>query len=387
MKMHPFPEGYCKCLLLGALAFAMTASAQKAQWLQYHTTRDGRGFQHLDLTTVAPRDVALPKFNARPYFAHWSTPMDPKGRWICFDRTRRSGPYDIAYLDSKGDGRLDDKTPLKANRIDQYYAYFDSARIVFKGEDGPVTYHLGFQFMKYDERNTRLYLRSDGYYEGMVDLGGKKKHIELIDANVNGTFNDRALEPSDCDCVAVDGDKVGERYLGKLLEIGDQIYRIEVARDGAFVKVQKADDLVLGSVRIPEGISEFVAFGENGHFVRKAVKGEFKLPVGKYQVHSWTISRKDSRGASWQLTGEGSPDSPRFDVASDKPAVLDTGEPVRAVMRHDDATNPVSFDLAFKGKLNETVAIRKGDQNPPGPKLVLASLDGTYRVTNTFEFG
>jgi hypothetical protein len=185
----------------------------------------------------------------------------------------------------------------------------------------------------------------------------------------------------------VDGDKVGERYLGKLLEVGDEIYRIEVARDGAFVKVQKADDLVFGSVRFPGSIAELVAFGENGHFIRKGGKGAVKLPVGKYQTQSWTIKRKDSRGATWQLTGEDFPESARFEVADSKPVTLDIGEPIRAVLSHADATNEVSFDLAFKGKLNETVSIQKGDQNPPPPRLVLASLDGTYRVTNTFEFG
>ena len=29
----------------------------------------------------------------------------------------------------------------------------------------------------------------------------------------------------------------------------------------------------------------------------------------------------------------------------------------------------------------------KGNQRPKGPRLTLTSLDGTYRYTNTFEFG
>src|ERR1035441_8364901 len=49
-------------------------------------------------------------------------------------------------------------------------------------------------------------------------------------------------------------------------DLDGQFYQIEVARDGAFVKLQKAENVVLGQVRVPETISEFVAFGENGHF-------------------------------------------------------------------------------------------------------------------------
>ncbi len=193
--------------------------------------------------------------------------------------------------------------------------------------------------------------------------------------------------PSDCDRVVVEGDKARERFLGKLLEVGDELYRIEVARDGAFVKLQRAEDLTFGQVRVPEALSEFVAFGPNGHFVRKPVKGEFKLPAGRYQIHEWNISRKDAKGASWQLAGSDFPDSTKFDVSTSTPVSLDIGEPVRALMHRDDLTNEVSFDLSFKGQLNESVSITKGEQNPPGPRLTLATLDGSYRVTNTFEFG
>ena len=94
-----------------------------------------------------------------------------------------------------------------------------------------------------------------------------------------------------------------KRCLGKLLEVDGQFYHIEVARDGAFVKLQKAENVVLGQVRVPETISEFIAFGENGHFVRKPAKGEFTLPVGKYRIQGWKTDRKDDKGAPWELAG------------------------------------------------------------------------------------
>ena len=245
----------------------------------------------------------MPKLNAPPYFAHWTTPLDPAGRWLCLDRRKKSGLYDRVYFDSTGNGRLDDKTPVGTSRSDQYSAYFEPVRVVFKGEDGPITYHLVLRFMQYDGGEANLLASSGGYYAGKVDIGGKKRQIELIDENVNGTFNDRGAEMGDSDCVTVEGDKVGERYLGKLLEVDGQFYQIEVARDGAFIKLQKAENVVLGQVRVPETISEFVAFGENGHFVRKPAKGEFTLPAGKYRIQDWKIDRKDDKGAAWELIG------------------------------------------------------------------------------------
>jgi hypothetical protein len=379
-----------------ALALAATASAQKEQWLDYHVSREGRGYRYLDLTTNPPPNVKLPKLNAKPYFAHWTTPLDPAGRWLCLDRTKKSGLYDRVYFDSTGNGRLDDKSPVGTARTDQYSAYFEPVRVLFKGEDGPITYHLILRFMQFDASAPNLLTSSGGYYAGKVDLGGNKRRLELIDGNVNGTFNDRAPDAGDCDRVMVEGDKVGERYLGKMLEVDGQFYQIEIARDGAFVKLQKLENVVLGHVRVPETISEFVAFGENGHFVRKPVKGDFTLPVGKYRIQEWTIDRKDAKGAAWQLMGYNFNDSARFEVATGKPVSLEIGEPMRAVMEAQESrarpgakgsTKEVSFSLRLQGRYGETLQVMKGEQRPHGPQLTLTSLDGAYRSTNTFEFG
>jgi hypothetical protein len=381
---------------LGAMALGTTAMAQKEQWLSYHVSREGRGYYYLALTTNPPANVKLPKFNAQPYFARWTTPMDPGGRWLCLDRTRKSGLYDRVYFDTTGNGRLDDKTPVGTMQVDPYSATFGPVRVVFKGEDGPITYHLIFRFMQQEDSDPNLYASSAGYYAGRLDIGGKKREVELIDENVNGVFNDQGEDLTESDAVVVDGDKFGERRLGKLLEVDGQFYRIEVARDGAFIKLQKAENVTLGQVRVPESITEFVAFGENGHFMRKPSKGEFTLPAGTYRVQGWKIDRKDARGAAWELSAYNFNETARFDVAAGKPVSLEVGEPMRAVLDVQRvaarpglrvSTNELSFNLRFEGRYGEMLQIMRGMQRPPGPRLTLTSLDGTYRHTNTFEFG
>jgi len=393
MKLFTRMVQYCA---LVALTAATTALAQKEQWLDYHVDREGRGYRYLTLTTNPPPNLKLPKFNSQPCFAHWDTPLDPAGRWLCLDRSKKSGLYDRVYIDTTGNGRLDDKTPAGTMRSDQYSAYFEPVRVVFKGEDGPITYHLVLRFMQYQAGDMNLMAASGGYYAGKVDIAGKKRRIELVDENVNGTFNDRGPDTGDCDCVRVEGDKIYQRYLGKMLEVDGQFYLIEAARDGAFIKLQKAENVVLGQVRVPETISEFVAFGENGHFVRKPDKGGLTLPVGQYQIEDWTIDRKDDKGADWKLNAYNFNDSARFEVAAAKPVSLEIGEPIRAAIHFDEsATRPgssssakqLNFSLRFEGRYGETLQITKGGQTPRGPRLTLASLDGTYRYTNNFEFG
>jgi hypothetical protein len=369
------------------MSLASTAFAQKEQWLDYHLNREGRSFHYIELTNHAPPNLKLPKLSDKPYFAQWKTPMDPAGRWLCLDRTKKSGPYDKLYFDTKGDGRLDDKAPIGATRSDQYTVYFEPVRVVLKGEDGPVTYHLILRSMKYEERDVNLLAASGGYYSGVVDLGGKKRRLELLDGNVNGTFNDLADNAYDCDRVTIEGDKLGERFLGKMIEVDGQYYSIEAARDGAFVKLQKVEGLKFGKVLVPGTISNFVAFGVNGHFERKPSKGEFTLPVGEYQPLSWTIHRKDAKGANWEMMGYNFPRSAVFAVDAAKPITLEIAEPVKAALEAREATNTVAFSLSFKGRAEESVQFEKGNERPPGPKLTLTSLDGTYRSTNTFEFG
>jgi len=373
---------------LAAVVVATTALAQTEQWLQYHISRDGQGYRWLELTTNAPAGVALPKLNAQPYFARWTTPLDAQGgRWICFDRTRKSGPCNRLYIDRNGNDRLDDETPVDAARVDQYSASFDPARLVFKGEDGPLTYHLILRFMRYGADDSRALASSGCYYDGKVNLDGKKRLVRLVDGNANGTFNDQAQDPEDCDRVVIEGDKAGERFLGQLLEMGDQFYAFDAARDGAFLKVQPAKNVARGKVRVPDAISEFTAVGVPGHFTRKPAQGEFTLPVGKYRVHRWTIDRTDNKGAAWQLSGSDVSDFGSFEVSPNQPVTLDVGEPVLAALTATENKGGAAFSLRLKGRLGESVEIQKGGQRPRAPQLNLASSGSAFRATNTFEYG
>ncbi len=378
-----------RCITLAGVVIATTAFAQREQWLQYRTSREGRATRWLELTTNAPPNLVLPKLNAQPYFARWTTPMDPHGgRWICLDRTAKSGPYNRLFIDTNGNGKLNDESSVDAYQVDQYSAFFPPARVIFQGEDGPITYHLVLRFYKYQENTAQLLASSGGWYEGTVDLGGKKKRIQFIDGNVNGTFNDQSPNPYDSDRIQVDGDNPGERFLGRMLEVDGELFRIEVARDGAFVKIQKAENVTFGQVHVPGTISEFAAFGENGYFVRKPVNGAFELPVGNYRIHRWTVDRKDDQGAAWTLSGYGFNDSADFEVTTAKPVSLDLGEPVRAVLTADETTNNwMTFSLRLQGRLGESIEMLRGGDRPRGPRLTLVNLDGSYRYTNSFEFG
>jgi hypothetical protein len=169
--------------------------------------------------------------------------------------------------------------------------------------------------------------------------------------------------------------------------VGDQWYALEAARDGAFLKVQPAQGVALGQVRVPDAISEFTAVGAPGHFIRKPAQGEFTLPAGQYRVHRWTIDRSDNQRADWQLSGSGSSDFGSFEVAAGQPVILDVGEPVLAALTATENKGGAAFSLQLKGRLGESVNVLKGGQRPRAPQLNLASTGSAFRATHNFEYG
>lgn len=380
---------FLNLFVLVEFILATTVWGQAEKWLEYHTGNTELGYRRLEVSTNAPSGVAMPKLDGQVWYAQWKTPMDPTGgRWLCFSRTRKSGPCDRLYIDANGNGRLDDKTPILA-RLDDYSGYFSETPVVFKGEDGPITYHLTFRFYQYDPKEApQVLMASSGWYEGVVDFDDAKKRIKLVDGNVNGAFNDLGLDTYSNDRIRIVGDKTGDRFLGRMVEVDGKLFNIEVARDGAFVKVRKAENVVLGPIQVPENIAEFSAYGENGYFIRKPQNGGFNLPVGQYRMVRWLINRKDDKGAAWTLSGYNFPDTARFEVAADKPATLQIGEPVKAELSAEEqGKRQIAFNLKFVGQQKESVDILVGGNRPRGPKLILANADGTLAYTNTFEFG
>jgi hypothetical protein len=220
-----------------------------------------------------------------------------------------------------------------------------------------------------------------------VTLAGKKQRVQVFDNTVNGAFNDQGANAAESDRIVVAGDRSVDRYLGRYLEVNGQLMRLEVARDGACLKVQKAEGVTYGMVRVPEAISEFIAVGLNGHFVRKPAKGQLTLPVGTYRVQDWTIERKDEKGVAWTLSGSGFGQGAEFEVAAAEPTVLSVGEPIRAVLLATESKTQISFNLRLQGSLGETVEIMRGTERPRAPQLSIASANGSFRVNTNFEYG
>ncbi len=384
----------CILLTAGISLFVLTSAvgAQDQQWLQYHSEREAERIigdmtrSNLRLTSEKPQGVEMPDFSyEQPFFTSWSTPMVGSGRlWVALDRTAKQERWDQLYIDSNVNGHLNDEKPVKTYQTDQYYTNFGPVKVVFEGEDGPLTYHLNFRF--YENGNTRrLYVSSGGWYEGDVTVAGVKKYCVLIDYNGNGTFNDKSIDYGRCDRIRI-GEK-GTRdtgYVGNYIQIDDSLYHTEIARDGAYIILSKADDVKFGTVRLPDTITEFAAGGENGLFKLKLENGTGSLPVGKYRINSWTTERKDEKGRKWELEGRAYSREGDFEVTEEKEISLDIGEPVQANIQVslNSQTQNYEFSKSLRGRMGEYVTLTRGGQRVSELwKMRAKNKEGTFEKT------
>jgi len=382
---------------VGQPVSAEAAAAGQEQWLQYTVANEA--WQILgDMGAATPRPssekpqgVELPQFKCdEPLFARWNTPMvEAGGLWIALDRSKKDGRYDSVYVDSDADNSLADESPYQMYRQEQRETYFGPIKVVFQGEDGPITYHLNIQLYDY-QGNRYLYIRSAGWYEGGITVAGEQKHCILIDQNVNGTFNDKSLNASSADRIRIGKkDSRDTRFVGNYIEVDGVLYTTEIARDGAYIKLAKAEDVTFGTVRVPEVITDLAAGGENGLFILKPKDGVARLPVGKYRVDYWRIERKDDKGSNWALLGRYFPgDSGLLTVAADSQSELPgLGEPIISTLETQQRDAEYTFSQNLQGRLGERIELTREGARPQAPKLRVKSKDAKYDRTFTFEYG
>ncbi|MHC4646953.1 MAG: hypothetical protein ACYTBJ_15760 [Planctomycetota bacterium] len=356
---------------------ASIATGQTEQWLRYRYDREPArfighsGFQDLELSQDKPAGVQLPEFeSARPLFSRWSTPMAKSGHlWIAVDRSSQRGLYDRLYIDSDGDGHLKGETAAIAYRTREgrFRTWFGPVRVTFEVEGGPVTYHLNFR-VDPRERENEILVTSAGWYQGTITVGQKKRHCMLIDYNANGTFNDKSIDHESSDRIQVRVDQKAQwdtRLVGNYLQLGRELFELEVARDGAYLKLAKADDVSFGDIRVPESITELSAGGDNGLFFVVPDKQVGRLPVGRYRIQYWAREQKDEKGNLWKLESQ-SWSEDEFEVSQTNETPLRIGELFARVsrVRQVDANYHFYFDRC--GAMDEQLRLLCNNQQVRG---------------------
>jgi hypothetical protein len=393
-RRGPFtlPRFHASTLLL--FLSASMAFGQGEQWLQYHSANEARqivgdmGYSYRQPVSAKPEGLKLPEFKAeQPLFMEMKTPMAASGSvWLAFDKSSPTGQYDRVYIDGNANGDLSDDAAVEPYRRESSTVTFGPLKIVFNSPDGPITYHLSAE-LRTSPNQAYCLLSSACWYEGPITVGGVKKHCVLIDYNVNGVFNDKSDNPGECDRIRIGEETDREtRYVGNFIEVGDKLYRPEIAKDGACITLTEATDVSFGAVRVAQGIASFGAGGVNGLFVCKPENGLVKLPVGDYRIERWSIVKNDDKGAKWEL--QASPgDRGTFTVTKDQEKELPIGEPIYSEAQYTKSGSFYNFSQNLQGRHGERITLTRNGTQPPPPKLRIRSRDGAYDRALSFEYG
>ncbi len=249
----------------------------------------------------------------------------------------------------------------------------------------PITLAADLRF--YPDQTSCL-LSPACWYEGPITIDGVKKFCTLIDYNVNGTFNDQSPDAGQCDRIRI-GEESGRdtRYVGNFIEVGEKLYRPQIAPDGACISLTEATDVSFGAVRVAQGITSFGAGGVNGLFICKPENGLARLPVGEYRIQQWNIVRNDDKGAKWELQATPSGNAISFAVVQDQEKELAIGEPIYSQAQYSKSGSFYNFSQNLQGRQGERITLtRNGSQSPP-PKLRIRSRGGAYDRALSFEYG
>ena len=384
-------------VVMCSLIVLQQAALSEVQWLQYRTSENAREmfggssqFMRIE-TKEKPTNELLPKASDdNPLFFKWKTSMDEKGfRWVMLDKQHKHGLCDTLYIDSDGNGRLDDEQAYTCSSSEEYENVFSQVGVRFEVEDGPVTYHINFRFYSYNERSTYLYAYSGCWYEGKVVINGEDTRIILVDYNCNGTFDDKS-DSFASDRMVIGPDNHSEtKYTGNYFEYKDSLWKPVVSKDGAFVEVTSASDVPYAKVSMPKAITKFRAAGVNGMFDRTVKDGVVELPVGKYQIYSWSMSKTDDNGDDWRMDGRlsGGNKKARFEVVQNESVDLDIGEPIYSQLDARKQGESLDFNQELTGRFGESISLYKSNKRSPAPKIHIRDKTGEYNRTFALSYG
>jgi len=301
-------------VLLGWLSACCGAWPQGEFRLQYKDQNDFRNNPLLELGQWLKCNKTGPTGHPKVF----------EDRRLHFDYVRIGGtsvligatedPNAGIYFDRDRDHSLVDEKPIP-KRGGNVERWCGPAVLQVAGPDG-AKLEARFNVVTATSRLYRLMLvvSPAGYRLGQVRLGGADYRIALVDANLNGTYNDlcpRHLGSGrgfDYDYFAFDVNRDGRfdfetefAPLPRMVMAGGVLYRLSVAPDGSMVRLtRETPDFELGQIEFAANDSEMVVFSPiMGIFTLSGAAGKGRLPTGNYMIMRALVVRTGEDGAKW----------------------------------------------------------------------------------------
>lgn len=283
-----------------------------------------RGFV---LNGLAPTGTRLPKFNSsQPIFAVMT--LAGRDYTLAFDKTNPNlDNYDTLYFDASGHNDLEYCESIRAT-IDKEYSYFRVKLDVGEaGERLPFRFIVRLERIMFHHGKSRpeqefdCVVRAVGWWMGTVIMGLQKTKVALLDNDCNASYGDFYHLEDDEELFLLNGNYVrGDNWIvydnkeskvdsykyksfgyGGYIKLEDGFFQLRVRQhDGRlWAYVVKPE---MGIIESREG--EFSIDLSNSHeqISIESKNGSACVPVGVYDLLSWSAKRKARDGKVWGMS-------------------------------------------------------------------------------------
>lgn len=383
----------------------------------------------LSLSPAPPAgDWKLPDFkNRKPLYA--SITVSGKAHLIVFDRAPETNAvvddimssftgeadnqasfYNRAYFDADADGSLLNDPPVAGIIVASYgatKATFPSFEITAKlaGTDGPYRFAVTLSTRDNPgqrasvEQSTSAKIITLCMLKGTFSSGAQSYFIGLWDGNADGAFttptkdvisvvNDRFLDPSAA--VPLQG----------VLGIGAGTFRLAPRNDDPRLLIlTPIDPTSSGTLKLssqPERL-QLKASQPGNNAVLFHPAAQVPLPPSSYELTGYVISRDDTNGNRWVVSGG---KVPGIEVAGGGTSKLIFGEPLSSAVTFQGVGSTVRMGVANRGAGNESISgvsyIPAGRLKLPphlrdpidvAPSFTIVDKTGKTISRGKFEFG
>jgi hypothetical protein len=304
------------------------------------------------------------------------------------------------YVDTDSDSDYAEETPLTGSPGEEgRFISFPRVRVAGRAGGEKATGRFAVRAVIAEGVLQYAYIVPTDACTGRATLGGSEYAVAVVDANLNGLFND-ALGPAarfgpDFLAVDLDGDGTcktsGEiQPLAEVVGVGSGFYAVEVAADGSSITFRQPK-LALGALRAT-GVE--TPLWVSSRTLRACLSpgsrrpdGTWPLPVGSYTIETLRISRQDDEGTFWWLQRGSKRVS--FTIAEGKTTDVKLGPPLilKTSVGQKDRTVEIEPKLFGQGGEEYRLNITKGSDQLPEPRYRILDERGNQLAAGKFKYG
>jgi len=306
------------------------------------------------------------------------------------------------YVDAAGTGDLSAAAPLPAEKSDGSLT-FGPVAVATGKEKGAGTVRIRFRSPGSAEYMGAL---PAGYMAGEVKLGGETYSFAVVDSDFDGRYTPlSSLSVAGAsywrsDMMAIDLDRNGHfrqaptdtevMPLAKVLRAKDAYYRVQVAEDGSWVRLDDFEPR-MGAIDVGASNLMLVLLSDVGLTTLRGSGGKWQLPEGTYRLAYMSLSQADAKGVKWMTTNPDVDQIEPFRVRAGEMLAMKIGPPLAPAATPDSAQSGlILINLFLVGQAGErySVGLQKADGvRLPPPKVKILDGSGKVLAEGKAEYG